>query len=315
MKNKQEEVDPIITCHIYNENHIPITDPESGEIICSNCGMVISERIEDNLHQERHTNTSEESNKRRDRIGSPTSLAIHDMGLSTIIGRDNKDATGRKLDAATSSAIERLRIWDSRMKVHTSKDRNLMHAFQELDVLKDKLGLSDAIVEKAAYIYRKSQQSGMVRGRSISGILSASLYIACREIGMPRTIKDIAAASNMRRKAVARSHRLLIRELDIKAPIVDPIKCIVKVANNVNLAGKIKREAINMMEEVIKKEITAGKDPMGLAATVLYLSCKKIGEEDDITQVDMARAAGVTEVTIRNRLRDLIDKLGISLGI
>jgi transcription initiation factor TFIIB len=93
----------------------------------------------------------------------------------------------------------------------------------------------------------------MIRGRSISGILSASLHIACREIGMPRTIKDIAAASNTRRKAVARSHRLLIRELDIKAPTVDPMKCIVKVANNVNLAGKIKLEAINMMEEVIKK--------------------------------------------------------------
>jgi transcription initiation factor TFIIB len=132
MKNKQEEVDPIITCHIYNEDHIPITDFESGEVICSNCGMVISERIEDSLHQERRTNTLEESNKRRDRTGAPTSLAVHDMGLSTIIGRDNKDATGRKLDAATSSAIERLRIWDSRMKVHTSKDRNLMHAFRNL---------------------------------------------------------------------------------------------------------------------------------------------------------------------------------------
>ena len=107
----------------------------------------------------------------------------------------------------------------------------------------------------------------------------------------------------------------MILELDTKAPIVDPIKCIVKVANNVNLAEKTKREAINMMEEVVKKEITAGKDPMGLAATVLYLSYKKIGEEDDITQVDMARAAGVAEVTIRNRLRDLIDKLGILLDV
>jgi transcription initiation factor TFIIB len=181
--------------------------------------------------------------------------------------------------------------------------------------LAHKLGLSDAIVEKTAYIYRKTQQSGIIRGRSISGVLAAPLYIACREIVVPRTTKDIAVASNTRRKAVARNHRLLIRELDIKAPIVDPMKCIVKVANNVNLAEKTKREAINMMEEVVKKEITAGKDPMGLAATVLYLSYKKIGEEDDITQVDMARAAGVAEVTIRNRLRDLIDKLGILLDI
>jgi transcription initiation factor TFIIB len=198
MKNKQEEVDPIITCHIYNKDHMLITDSESGEVICSNSGMVISEKIEDNLHQERRTNTLEGSNKRRDRTGAPTSLALHDMGLSTIIGRDNKDVTGRKLDAATSSAIERLRMWDSKMKVHTSKDRNLSQAFQELDRLKDKLGLSDAIVEKTAYIYRKTQQSGIIRGRSISGILAASLYIACREIGMPRTIKDIAAASNIR---------------------------------------------------------------------------------------------------------------------
>lgn len=288
-------------CSNCGSNRI-ITDIESGEIICSNCGQVISNNtIEDNRPESRVFSSEGQTNKSR--TGIPTSLARHDMGLATVIGTPDRDASGHKIDAAMRSMMERLKTWDVRTQTHSSTDRNLRHAFYELDRLKDKLGLSDAIVEKTAYIYRKAQERMLIRGRTISGILAAAIYIACRELGTPRTLKDIAADSNVKLKEVARSYRLLYFELDLKTPLIDPMKCIVKVANKSKLSEKTKRQAAEIMAIVSKREISAGKDPMGLAASVLYLASLKNGES--ITQTDIADAAGVTEVTIRNRAKDL----------
>jgi transcription initiation factor TFIIB len=110
-----------------------------------------------------------------------------------------------------------------------------MKAFDELDILKDKLALSDAVVEKAAYIYRKAEDKGLIRGRTISGIMAAAIYAACREAGTLRTLRDVASASNVGRKDLARNYRMLLFELGFKVPSVDPIKCIAKVANKANL--------------------------------------------------------------------------------
>jgi transcription initiation factor TFIIB len=264
-----------------------IIDPESGEIICSNCGMVISDKVQDMSRPEWRAFSAEEVNDRC-RTGAPTSLARYDRGLYTIIGRTDKDGAGHKLDASTYSTIKSLRAWDFRTQSRTATAINLMQAFNELDVLSDKLALPDAVVEKTAYIYRKAQRRGLVRGRSINALLAASAYIACREVEIPRTLRDIAA--------------------------VDQMKCIAKVANIANLSEKTKRQAISIMNEVRKKEeillLSAGKNPMGFAATILYLSSINIGE--NITQNDIAQAAGVTEVTLRNRLKDLKSKLKLS---
>ena len=291
-----------LACPMCSKDKIVITDPESGEIICSTCGIVISDKIEESNRPEWNAFSVEEINA-KSRTGIPTSLARHDMGLATVIGTPDRDASGHKIDAAMRSMMERLKTWDVRTQTHSSTDRNLRHAFYELDRLKDKLGLSDAIVEKTAYIYRKAQERMLIRGRTISGILAAAIYIACRELGTPRTLKDIAADSNVKLKGVARSYRLLYFELDLKTPLIDPMKCIVKVANKSKLSEKTKRQAAEIMAIVSKREISAGKDPMGLAASVLYLASLKNGES--ITQTDIADAAGVTEVTIRNRAKDL----------
>jgi transcription initiation factor TFIIB len=178
-----------------------------------------------------------------------------------------------------------------------------MRAFSELERLKDKLGLSDAIVQKTAYIYRKAQEKRLARGRSVSSILAAAIYIACREMGAARTLRDVTEITNVKRKVLSRSYRLLVLELDIKVPSVDPMKCIVKIANKAKLGEKTQRMAMSTMSDLINKEISAGKDPMGLAATVLYLSC--LTNSETTTQRDIAEAAGVTEVTIRNRFKDL----------
>src|ERR687896_2108577 len=280
-----------------------ITDPESGEIICSNCGIVILDRIEDYVHEERRAHSMEEVYA-RSRTGAPASLAFHDKGLCTIIGKANIDAGGRVLDASILPQIEKLRKWNAWINVHKSSDRNLRRAFQKLDTLKDKLGLSDSIVEKTAYIFRKVHGRHLVRGRTIDGMLAAALYIVCREMGTSITLKDIAAASNLTYKDISRNYSVLVFELDIKIPLVDPMKCIVKVANKLGVNEKTKKQAMNIMSEVVKREMTPGKVPMGLAASVLYLSCQMTREE--VSQTSIAAASGVTEVTIRNRFKDLI---------
>ena len=277
-------------CLICKNNHI-ITDSESGEVICSSCGTVISDRNQEISRPEWRFYSAEQEND-RSRTGIPITLAKADMGLATLIGKDDRDASGHLLDGAMRNRMQRLRTWDLRTRNHTASDKNLLQAFSKLDVLKDKLALSDAVVEKIAYIYRKVQHRGLVRGRTISGLIAAAIYAGCREMETPWTLKDIA-----------RNYRMLLFELNLKVPNADPIKCIVKVANRSNLTENTKREAIAIMKDVAKKEISAGKDPMGLAAAALYVACVMNGENK--TQKDVAEAAGVTEVTIRNRYKGL----------
>ncbi|HEX7033462.1 MAG TPA: TFIIB-type zinc ribbon-containing protein [Nitrososphaera sp.] len=283
-----------------------VTDVERGEIVCTKCGLVSPDRVAESRAEWR---TFDSEKNERVRAGSPTSLAQHDMGLSTTIGKENIDSSGRHLDASVSMTINRLRTWDFRSKAQSSKHRSLIRAFTELGGLKGKLGLSDAIIEKTAYVYRKAQEKRLVRGRSISSMLAAAIYASCREMGAPRSLRDIAAGTEVKRKDISRSYRILVLELDIKVPLVDPMKCIAKIANQADISEKTKRAAMKTMNELVEQEISAGKLPMGLAATVLYMSCLQNGEIR--TQRDIAEAAGVTEVTVRNRFNDLKHHMGL----
>ena len=288
----------------------PITDSESGEVICSNCGFVFIDRPQETRAE--WQTFSSERNSERVRVGSPISLTQHDMGLATIIGKSDKDSRGQNLDPSMNSMIQRLRTWNFRTQIYNSTERNLVKAFNELARVKDKLGLSDAIIEKTAYIYRKAQEKQLARGRSVSAILAAAMYIACREMGTPRTLADIAAAMDVKRKIISRSHRLLLNELDVNIPPVDLVKCIARIANKVNIDEKTKRMAMHTMIDLVDKEVSAGKSPMGFAASVLYISC--IRNDENTTQKSIAEAAGVTEVTIRNRIKDLRTRGVVSIA-
>ena len=219
----------ITVCSSCGNNHM-ITDRESAEVVCSRCGRVISDYVETNS-PDWHTSIKDRSNNRSGIGMSLSSLARHDMGLSTIIGRTDRDASGNILDTAMRSRMQRLRTWDIRSQAHSSAPKNRKQAFTQLSILKDKLNLSDTVIEKTAYIYRKAQERLLIRGRTISGMLAAAIYIACREMGTPRTLNDIATVNNMKRKELARNYRLLYFELDLRIPIINPMKCIVKVAN------------------------------------------------------------------------------------
>lgn len=277
-----------------------VTDNNTGELFCAICGFVLSDKLED-TGAEWRSFSSDETN--RSRAGAGTSLTMHDMGLSTIIGTANKDSTGKPLSASMKTSIERLRTWDSRTQAHSSADRNLRQALNEMDKLKDKLALADAVIEKAAYIYRKAMEKKLVRGRSIYGLVAACLYAACRNTETPRTLDDIARGINIRRKDVARCYRLIYRELELKMPVVDPVKGVSRIASIANLSERTKRQAVLILDRAKKLGIVAGKDPMGIAAAALYLACISSGEAK--SQKDISLASGVTEVTIRNRCAGL----------
>jgi transcription initiation factor TFIIB len=294
------------SCARCGKNEI-LTDNVTGERFCGKCGYVISEKLQESGPEWR--SFSKDGGTDPTRTGAPTSLTMHDMGLATIINPINRDSTGKPLSASMKSTIERLRTWDSRSQVHEPIDRNFRQAFSELDRLKDKLAVGDAVIEKAAYIYRKALDKGLVRGRSISALIAASLYAACRDTETPRTLKDVGHSSNIKRKDIARCYRLLLRELGLRMPVVDPIKCIARIASKAGLSEKTKREATKILKTAEEIKISAGKDPMGLAAAALYVACVTNGENK--TQRDVAEAAGVTEVTIRNRYKGL--KISLSL--
>jgi transcription initiation factor TFIIB len=287
---------------------VVVTDPETGELIRKDTGEVISDNM---LSQEKEWHSFDiGEHENRARTGTATSLAFHDMGLSTVIGKEVTDASGSVIDTGNRIRMSRLRTWDNRTQVHSSTERSLQKAFFILSRLKDRLGLPNHVTEKAAYTYRKAQERGLVRGDTIDSVLAASIYIAARQSGVPRTLDEISENSDVKLKHVARSYRRIITELDIKAPIIDPSKYIMKVANKLGFDEKIKRKALELMEQAQKKNILVGKDPVSMATSILYLVNVAEGHHYK-TQSEIAKAAGTTEVTVRNRSKELRQKLGL----
>ncbi len=300
-KTNQHLVDKCPECASKNLVH----DYDSGETICGDCGLVLYEQMMDKGPEWRAFTAEEKTS--RSRVGMPTSYSIHDKGLSTAISQVDRDAFGRKLPLSTRLQMWRLRKWQIRSRVHSSIDRNLAQAMAELERLSSKVSASPPVREKAAVVYRKALDKGLVRGRSINAIAAASLYAACRKSGSPRTLSEISEASLVDKKDVARCYRLLLKELDFHMPISDPLTYVSKIAEKTGISGRTQGAAIAILRLARQKRVSAGKDPMGLAAAALYIACLQNTEKE--TQKDIAEAAGVTEVTVRNRYKDLAKKL------
>jgi transcription initiation factor TFIIB len=286
-----------------------VHDYDTGETICGDCGLVLYEQMLDKGPEWRAFTQEEKAS--RSRVGMPTSYSVHDKGLSTTISQVDRDAFGKKLPLSTRLQMWRLRKWQIRSRVHSSIDRNLAQAMAELDRLAGKVYIPPPIKEKAAVIYRKALDKGLVRGRSINAIAAAALYAACRKSGTPRSLREIAEASFVDRKDLARCYRLLLRELDFHMPVADPLTYVSKIAEKTGISGKTQGAAIQILREARRKRVAAGKDPMGLAAAALYIACLQHNEKK--TQKNIAEAAGVTEVTIRNRYKVLLKQLNIEL--
>ncbi|MEM3094675.1 MAG: transcription initiation factor IIB [Nitrososphaera sp.] len=282
-----------------------VTDPDTGELIRKDTGEVISDNA---LSQEKEWRAfGSEGDADRARTGAPVSLAFHDMGLSTVIGKESTDASGNQIDSATQMRMGRLRMWHSISHSHSPKERSLQQAFTMLSKIKDRLGLPDYVIEKAAYVYRKAQERGLIRGDSIGSVLAASIYTAVRQSGVLRTLDEISASIDVKPKQAGRSYRRIVTELDIKVPMIDHARYIIRIANRLELDERTKRKALELIEQARKKDLLAGRDPIGMAASILYLV--NLEEKSYRTQADIAKAAGVTEVTVRNRSKELRNRL------
>ncbi len=286
-----------------------ITDVESGEIICNQCGIVVEKDLEDTTKIWHKA----EDDKIDTMNGNPSSLTLYDQGLTTLIGNTNRDANGNTINSMMVTRLNKMRYQDKRSQINTSA-RYLIRAFRQLDSLKDKMNLPTAVIEKTAYIYRKVQEAGLVRGRKVNTVLGASLYIACREFEIPRTLREISSINNEKYRETSRVYRQIVLHLGKQVPQVDLFRYLEKVGRKANLDEKNIRDALKLMKKVQDAGLSAGKEPMGMVGAVIYLSLPKSDENIQkriITQAVIADAAGVSEVTIRNVYKEIEKKLSL----
>jgi len=281
-----------------------LLDPATGEVVCQRCGAVVRERIVDESGGERRAGDPGER-AGRDHRGPPITLTRHDMGLSTVIAEEDRDASGAALGPEVRSLVHRLRLWDGR---HESWERDLIRALDMIATISAKLGLPQAAVERAALIYRRAREMGLLRGRASNPLVAASVLAATRELGIPRRIVDVAAAAGLRKHDVYRAYRLL-RDAGIArvAATQAPEAFVARAASAAGLPEAVARRALGMIREAraSRPGAIAGRDPVGLAGAAVYAAAKLTGAGDRLTQRDVALALGVTEATIRKGVHGL----------
>jgi len=287
-----------------------VQDLEKGERICAACGLVISDHRIDTGPEWRAFTADEKD--ARSRTGAPTNYAIHDKGLSTMIDWRDHDSQGKRFTAKKRSEIYRLRKWQIRTRVHSSVDRNLAQAMSELDRLASQLGLTRSIKELAALLYRKLIIRRLARSRSIDAMVGASIYAACRLRSAPRSLEEISRHSRVTKKKIGQHYRLLVEKLGLRMPISEPANYVPRFITQLGLPGKVQRRVLEILEDAKKqRSLITGRDPRGLAAAAIYIA--SILEDSRVTQRDIAMAAGVTEVTVRNRYKELVKRLNITM--
>jgi transcription initiation factor TFIIB len=275
-----------------------VFDHGTGEKICTGCGIVLSvEREYIDPLLDTNTNLSNMN------LGTPSSLAHHDKNLSTMISYSNVDADGVAISVDQRSAIQRMRRWNKISNNNRSYHRNLKNAFAILIRIKDKLSLSETIIEKSAYYYRKILDQNLIKGRSITGFVVACVYASCREMNVPRTIEEIAEISNTDKIFAGKCYRLLVRKLKVRLPSIDSTSHLARIANNAGISEKTLRHAVQMMSEIKDDPISFGKDPCAIAVAVLYGACLDKGEKTSQSRISLA--GNVSVVTLRKRFLDI----------
>jgi len=290
---------------------VAVRDHQRNIEICESCGRILKEGIKDRGPEWRAFD--EEERKEKSRGGPPPTETIHDKGLSTQIDRKNRDAHGRGLSPERRQKMHRLRRWQKRSRTEDGKDRNLAMAFNEIHRMASQLGLPDGVRESASRIYRELSEKGRIRGRSVESLSSAALYIACRENQVPRTLEEVAGASHEEKVKIGRAYRFISRELGIHTPPVDPARYVSRFGSELEISGETRAKAIEFVRRAQEKRFSSGKSPSALAAAALYIAALEEGERR--SQREVAEAAGATEVTVRNRYREMAAEFGLDLEV
>ncbi len=271
---------------------------KEGKIICSKCGTVVNDKIIDSGPEYRVFG-SEDSGKIR--VGPPISSKVLDLGINTIISVNSSEYSKGKIKDPL--LVQRLKKMDSRTKVYTSRRRNFVKASQVLDEVSPILTLPNYIKEEAMKLYSFALEKDLIKGRSVVPMIAGAVYIACRKLGVPRPLRDISDAFAIKEKELGKSARLLMRKMDIKILPADPASYIPSLCAKLRLPARVETVAIKIIQEAKKKRLAIGKDPIGTSAAAVYLSCRLLKERR--TQRSLAEYAGVTEVTVRNRYKNL----------
>ncbi len=301
-REEAEEGDTVLTCPECGGQRFK-EDSAAGELSCVECGLVIDEERIDESAEWRAFNAEEREKKAR--AGQPLTYTKHDMGVSTEIGKGSGELY--KVSGNKRAQYYRLRKWHKRLT--KSKDRNLGFALSELNSMVSNLNLPESVHEEVARLYEKSVDQGLVRGRSMESIISALLYIVARKQGTPRTLDEISDASGIEKREIGRAYRYVARELGLRILPAKPQDYVPRFAGKLQLSGQVQARARNILKEAREKDLLSGKGPTGLAAAALYIAAVLEGEKR--TQREVADVVGVTEVTIRNRYKELAEKLGL----
>lgn len=309
-KNTLIEEETHVSCSECGSKDI-VRDNEKGELICATCGLVLTDhRIDTGPEWRAFTSAEKDS---RARTGAPANFAIHDKGLSTMIDWRDHDTAGRRFSAKQRAQIYRLRKWQIRSRVHSSVDRNLAQAMTELDRLSSQIGLSKGIKELAAMLYRKVIVKRLIRSRSIDALVAAAIYAACRLRESPRSLEEIADHSRVSKKKIGANYRQLAMKLHLKMPIPGPEKYVTRYITELQLPPEVQQKTMEVLALARQdRRLITGRDPRGLAAAAIYIA--SILVDHRITQRAIARIAGVTEVTVRNRYKELVRKLKLSMA-
>ena len=292
------------TCPVCNSTE-RFVDNSRAEVCCARCGLVLDENLID--HGPEWRAFDHEQRDKRTRTGAPLTYTISDKGLNTTIDWKDKDIHGHKIPERNKAQIYRLRKWNKRMRVSGAGERNLAFALSELDRDSSRLGIPRSVREDAAIIYRSAAKNKLIRGRSIEVVVASALYAACRRCNIPRTLDEIAIASNVSKKQVGKTYRFLSRELNIKLKPTSPSDYISRFASKLGLSGEVQAKAIEIINKAVKAGLSSGKGPTGVAAAALYIASLLLGERK--TQKEVSEISGVTEVTIRNRYKELSEKI------
>ncbi|WP_254830775.1 transcription initiation factor IIB [Haloglomus salinum] len=279
------------------------TDTEHGEVVCQDCGLVVDEDNIDRGPEWRAFDASERDEKSR--VGAPTTNMMHDKGLSTNIGWQDKDAYGNSLSSKQRQKMQRLRTWNERFRTRDSKERNLKQALGEIDRMASALGLPDNVRETASVIYRRALDENLLPGRSIEGVATSALYAAARQAGTPRSLDEITQVSRVEKDEIARTYRYVVRELKLEIQPADPESYVPRFASDLGLSDEAERRARELLQSAKEAGIHSGKSPVGLAAAAVYAASLLCNEK--VTQSEVSEVANISEVTIRNRYHELLE--------
>jgi len=284
------------------EGHLT-TDTEHGETVCADCGLVVEEDEIDHGPEWRAFDSNEKDNKSR--VGAPTTNMMHDKGLSTNIGWQDRDAYGKSLSSRQRQKMQRLRTWNERFRTRDSKERNLKQALGEIDRMASALGLPDNVRETASVIYRRALDEDLLPGRSIEGVSTASLYAAARQAGTPRSLDEVTSVSRVDKDEIARTYRYIARELSLEIKPADPEQYVPRFASDLELSDEAERRARELLSTAKAQGVHSGKSPVGLAAAGVYAASLLTNQK--VTQSQVSEVANISEVTIRNRYHELLE--------